>query len=130
MDRQFDPSVTWDDLAWVRRTWPGQLVLKGILDPDDARRAADEGVDGIVVSNHGGRQLDGAPSTIPALPAVAEAVGDGLEVLVDGGHPQRPRRCQGPGARRTGLPGGPGLGLGRGSTRWGGCHPHARDPAE
>ena len=85
VDHQFDPSVTWDDLAWVRRTWPGRLVLKGILDPEDARRAADEGVDGIVVSNHGGRQLDSTPSTIAALPAVVDAVGDSLEVLVDGG---------------------------------------------
>ena len=85
IDSQFDPGVTWDDLAWVRKHWPGTLVLKGILDPDDARRAADHGVDGIVVSNHGGRQLDSTPSTIRALPAVVEAVGDQLDVLVDGG---------------------------------------------
>jgi L-lactate dehydrogenase (cytochrome) len=85
VDHQFDPSVTWDDLDWVRRTWPGRLVLKGILDPEDARRAADAGVDGIVVSNHGGRQLDSTPSTIAVLPAVVDAVGDSLEVLVDGG---------------------------------------------
>ena len=85
MDHQFDPSVTWDDLDWVRRMWPGRLVLKGILDPEDARRAADAGVDGIVVSNHGGRQLDSTPSTIAVLPAVVDAVGDSLEVLVDGG---------------------------------------------
>jgi L-lactate dehydrogenase (cytochrome) len=85
IDAQFDPGVTWDDLAWVRRHWPGTLVLKGILDADDARKAADHGVDGIVVSNHGGRQLDSTPSTIRALPAVVEAVGDRLEVLVDGG---------------------------------------------
>jgi L-lactate dehydrogenase (cytochrome) len=82
---QFDPSVTWDDIAWVRRCWPGKLVLKGILDPDDARRAADLGVDGIVVSNHGGRQLDGTLSTVRALTPVVDAVGDRLEVLVDGG---------------------------------------------
>ncbi len=82
---QFDPSVTWDDIAWVRRCWPGKLVLKGILDPDDARQAADAGVDGIVVSNHGGRQLDSAPSTVRALSPVVDAVGDRLEVLVDGG---------------------------------------------
>jgi len=85
VDAQFDPSVTWDDLDWVRRNWPGKLVLKGILDPDDARRAADRGVDGIVVSNHGGRQLDATPSTIRALGPVVDAVGDRLEVLVDGG---------------------------------------------
>jgi L-lactate dehydrogenase (cytochrome) len=85
VDAQFDPSVTWDDLGWVRRHWPGKLVLKGILDPDDARRAADHGADGIVVSNHGGRQLDGTPSTIRALPPIVKAVGTELEVLVDGG---------------------------------------------
>ena len=85
VDAQFDPSVTWDDLDWVRRHWPGRLVLKGILDPDDARQAADRGADGVVVSNHGGRQLDGTPSTIRALGPVADAVGDRLDVLVDGG---------------------------------------------
>jgi len=85
VDAQFDPSVTWDDLAWVRAHWPGTLVLKGILDPDDARRAADAGVEGVVVSNHGGRQLDSTPSTIRALGPVADAVGDRVEVLVDGG---------------------------------------------
>jgi L-lactate dehydrogenase (cytochrome) len=85
VDSQFDPSVTWDDVAWVRDHWKGRLVVKGVLDPDDARRAADAGVDGIVVSNHGGRQLDAVPSTARALPAVADAVGDRVEVLVDGG---------------------------------------------
>lgn len=85
VDDQFDPSVTWDDLAWVRDNWPGKLVLKGILDPQDALIAADRGVDAIVVSNHGGRQLDATQSTITALPAVVAAVGDRLEVLVDGG---------------------------------------------
>jgi L-lactate dehydrogenase (cytochrome) len=85
VDGQFDPSVTWDDLAWVRENWPGQVVLKGILDPDDARRAVDHGVDGIVVSNHGGRQLDDVLSTVTALPPVVEAVGDRIDVLVDGG---------------------------------------------
>ncbi len=79
------PAVTWDDLAWVREHWKGKLVLKGVLDPDDARAAADHGVDGIVVSNHGGRQLDDTPSTARALGPIAEAVGDQLEVLVDGG---------------------------------------------
>jgi L-lactate dehydrogenase (cytochrome) len=85
VDGQFDPSVTWDDLAWVRSNWPGQVVLKGVLDPDDARRAVDHGVDGIVVSNHGGRQLDDVLSTTAALPAVIDAVGEQIDVLVDGG---------------------------------------------
>ena len=85
VDSQFDPSVTWDDVAWVRENWQGKLVVKGVLDPEDARRAAAAGVDGIVVSNHGGRQLDAVPSTARALPAVADAVGDEIEVLADGG---------------------------------------------
>jgi L-lactate dehydrogenase (cytochrome) len=77
--------VTWEDIAWVRDHWPGRLVVKGVLDPDDARRAVDAGVDGVVVSNHGGRQLDSVPSTTRALPDVVDAVGDQVEVLVDGG---------------------------------------------
>src|SRR4051794_593725 len=85
VDAQFDPSVTWDDIAWVRDQWPGRLVVKGVLDPEDARRAVDVGVDGIVVSNHGGRQLDSVPSTARSLPDVAEAVADQVEVLADGG---------------------------------------------
>ena len=85
VDSQFDPSVTWDDLAWVREHWSGKLVLKGILDPDDAREAVERGADGVVVSNHGGRQLDDVPSTITALPGVVDAIGDRAEVLVDGG---------------------------------------------
>jgi L-lactate dehydrogenase (cytochrome) len=85
VDEQFDPSVTWDDIAWVREHWPGRLIVKGVLDPDDARRAVDAGVDGVVVSNHGGRQLDSVPSTVRALPEVVDAVGDQVEVLVDGG---------------------------------------------
>ncbi|MCB1039951.1 MAG: L-lactate dehydrogenase [Acidimicrobiales bacterium] len=85
VDAQFDPSVTWDDLAWVREHWGGKLVLKGVLDADDARIAADHGVDGVVVSNHGGRQLDDTPSTVQALGPIVDAVGDQLEVLVDGG---------------------------------------------
>jgi len=85
VDAQFDPSVTWDDVAWVRENWKGKLVVKGVLDPEDARRAADAGVDGIVVSNHGGRQLDSVPSTARVLPEVADAVGDRVEVLADGG---------------------------------------------
>jgi len=85
VDAQFDPSVTWEDIAWVRRNWSGRLVVKGVLDPEDARRAADVGVDGVVVSNHGGRQLDSVPSTTAALPAVVDAIGNQIEVLVDGG---------------------------------------------
>jgi L-lactate dehydrogenase (cytochrome) len=82
---QFDPSITWRDMAWVRERWAGKLIVKGVMDPVDARRAADVGVDAIVVSNHGGRQLDGATSTIAALPGVVEAVGERCEVLLDGG---------------------------------------------
>lgn len=81
----FDASLSWKDVDWVRKIWPGKLVLKGVLDADDAKRAADMGADAIVVSNHGGRQLDGAPSTIAALPRIADAAGDRIEVLFDGG---------------------------------------------
>ena len=83
--KNFDASLTWDDIAWVRDQWPGPLVLKGILDPEDARSARATGVEGIIVSNHGGRQLDGVPSSIAALPAIVEAVGADLTVLMDGG---------------------------------------------
>lgn len=82
---QFDPSVTWDDLDWMLQAWDGPFVLKGVVHADDARRAADLGVTGIVVSNHGGRQLDRGPATIDALPAVVDAAGDRLEVLFDSG---------------------------------------------
>ena len=85
VDEQFDPGVTWVDIAWLRERWPGRLLLKGILDAEDARQAVDAGVDGIVVSNHGGRQLDGVSATATVLPAIVEAVGDRIEVLVDGG---------------------------------------------
>ena len=85
VDSQFDPRMTWNDLAWVRDNWPGKILLKGILDVDDAREAAAAGVDGIVVSNHGGRQLDGVAASIDALPRIVDAVGDTLEVLMDGG---------------------------------------------
>jgi L-lactate dehydrogenase (cytochrome) len=83
--RNFDPSVTYKDITWLRDQWKGKLVLKGITDPGDAARAADEGVDGIVVSNHGGRQLDGALSSIAALPAVRDAIGGRMTILLDGG---------------------------------------------
>ena len=85
MRENFDASVTWADLNWVRSEWDGPLIVKGILDKDDARLAADHGADGIVVSNHGGRQLDGVPSTAVALPPIADAVGDRVTVLADGG---------------------------------------------
>ncbi len=85
VDSQFDPSVTWGDLEWVRQHWPGKLILKGILDPDDAKEAAELGADAIVVSNHGGRQLDDVRSTASALPRVRDAVDGRLEILVDGG---------------------------------------------
>jgi L-lactate dehydrogenase (cytochrome) len=85
VDAQFDPSVTWADIAWLRGQWHGQLIIKGVLDVADARAAVDSGADAIVVSNHGGRQLDGAPATAQALPAIAQAVGAGTQVLVDGG---------------------------------------------
>jgi L-lactate dehydrogenase (cytochrome) len=81
----FDASVSWKDVEWVRDRWKGPLVIKGILDPDDAREAVARGADGIVVSNHGGRQLDGALSSARALPSVAEAVGGKVPVLADGG---------------------------------------------
>ena len=81
----FDQSLNWRDIDWIRKLWPGKLVLKGILDAEDARTAVAAGADGIVVSNHGGRQLDGAPATIRVLPEIASAVGDRTEVLFDGG---------------------------------------------
>jgi len=83
--RQFDPSMTWRDMDWVRERWPGPLVVKGVLDAEDARAARAAGVDGVVVSNHGGRQLDSTPSAIAALPAIVDAVGADLTVLMDGG---------------------------------------------
>lgn len=85
MRNNFDPTVTWDDLDFIRSEWKGPLIIKGILDPDDAIRAAELGADGLVVSNHGGRQLDGVPSTAKALPRIAEATGERLTVMADGG---------------------------------------------
>ena len=84
-NQNFDRSLNWRDIEWVRGLWPGKLVLKGVLDVEDAKTAASAGVDGIVVSNHGGRQLDGAHATIAVLPEIANAVGDRIEVLFDGG---------------------------------------------
>jgi len=83
--QQFDPTLSWADVEWIKRLWGGKLILKGILDPIDARLAADSGADALIVSNHGGRQLDGAPSSIQALPAIAAEVGSRIEVWMDGG---------------------------------------------
>jgi L-lactate dehydrogenase (cytochrome) len=80
-----NPTLTWDDLAFLREHWAGPIALKGIQHADDARRAADAGMDGIVVSNHGGRQVDGAVASLDALPAIVDAVGDRVEVLFDSG---------------------------------------------
>ncbi len=85
VDSQFDPRITWTDLAWVRENWRGKILVKGVLDVDDAREAAAAGADGLVVSNHGGRQLDSVAASIDALPRIVDAVGDRLEVLMDGG---------------------------------------------
>jgi L-lactate dehydrogenase (cytochrome) len=82
---QFDPALNWKDVEWIKKHWPGKLIIKGILDTDDARTAVDLGADAIVVSNHGGRQLDGASSSIAMLPRVVDAIGDGTEILFDGG---------------------------------------------
>ena len=82
---QFDPRLNWDDVEWIRKRWGGKLILKGVMDVEDARLAADSGADALVVSNHGGRQLDGAPSSIAALPAIAAEVGKRIEVWMDGG---------------------------------------------
>ncbi len=82
---QFDPTLSWADVEWIKKIWGGKLILKGIMDVEDARLAASSGADALIVSNHGGRQLDGAPSSIAALPAIAEAVGTEIEVWMDGG---------------------------------------------
>ncbi|MFZ3125952.1 MAG: alpha-hydroxy acid oxidase [Acidovorax sp.] len=85
---QFDPRLNWGDVEWIKKRWGGKLILKGIMDAEDARLAVNSGADALIVSNHGGRQLDGAPSSIAALPGIAEAVGQmagGIEVWMDGG---------------------------------------------
>ncbi|MEK9896584.1 MAG: alpha-hydroxy acid oxidase, partial [Burkholderiaceae bacterium] len=83
--QQFDPRLNWNDVQWIKKRWGGKLILKGIQDPEDARLAVDAGADALIVSNHGGRQLDGAQSSIEALPAVVAAVGRDIEVHMDGG---------------------------------------------
>lgn len=82
---QFDPKLSWEDIEWVKNQWGGKLIIKGIMEVDDAKRALDCGADALVVSNHGGRQLDGAPSTISVLPEIVAAVGADIEVWIDGG---------------------------------------------
>lgn len=82
---QFDPTLCWDDVAWIKSRWGGKIILKGIMDAEDAQHAVDAGADAIVVSNHGGRQLDGAPSTIAALPHIVKAVKGKTEIYMDGG---------------------------------------------
>jgi len=82
---QFDPSLTWDDVEWIKEQWPGKLIIKGILDTEDAHHAVNAGADAIVVSNHGGRQLDYAPAAIEMLPAIVDAVGSDTQVLFDSG---------------------------------------------
>ena len=84
-DEQFDPSLSWKDVEWIRERWGGKLILKGILDPEDAEMAAKTGADALIVSNHGGRQLDGAPSTISMLESIVDKVGDRIEVHMDSG---------------------------------------------
>ncbi|MES3025481.1 MAG: alpha-hydroxy acid oxidase, partial [Pseudomonadota bacterium] len=83
--QQFDPALSWNDVEWIKQRWGGKLILKGIMDVDDARLAAQCGADALIVSNHGGRQLDGAPSSISALPGIVDAVGGQLEIHMDGG---------------------------------------------
>ena len=82
---QFDPALSWKDVEWVRSLWPGKLIIKGLLDLEDARLAAKTGANALVVSNHGGRQLDGAPSSVSALPTIADAIGGEIEIMFDGG---------------------------------------------
>ncbi len=82
---QFDPKLDWSDVEWIKKRWGGKLILKGVMDVEDARLAAESGADAVVVSNHGGRQLDGAPSSIAALPTIADEVGSRIEVWMDGG---------------------------------------------
>ena len=85
IQEQFDTTLNWNDIAWIRSIWPGKLILKGILDVEDAQQAAKSGAEALVVSNHGGRQLDGAPSSIEALPEIVDAIGAQMEIMFDGG---------------------------------------------
>lgn len=83
--QQFDPTLNWNDVEWIKQRWGGKLILKGIMEPIDARLAVESGADALVVSNHGGRQLDGALSSVKALPAIVDAVGRDIEVWLDSG---------------------------------------------
>jgi L-lactate dehydrogenase (cytochrome) len=83
--KQFDPRLSWADVEWVKKQWGGKLILKGIMDVEDAKLAVQTGADAVIVSNHGGRQLDGAPSSIAMLPVIADAIGSKIEVHMDGG---------------------------------------------
>jgi len=129
---EVDSSLTWDDIEWVRRQWGGPLILKGLMDPADARRAAQMGVAAIVVSNHGGRQLDGTPTTIDALPRMVEAVQavpGALDRGLDGQrHPQRAGRAQGAGPGRAGNADRPRLPLRPRRARAGRRHPLPGNP--
>src|SRR5206468_7275246 len=82
---QFDPALSWKDVDWIRSIWPGKLVIKGILDVEDAELAVKTGAQALVVSNHGGRQLDGAPSSIEVLPEIVDTIGSQMEIMFDGG---------------------------------------------
>ena len=116
----FDPSIAWSDLDWIRDAWDGPLIIKGILDPEDARAAVSLGADAIVVSNHGGRQLDGVLSTARALPAVAEAVAGAGDRAGGFGRAVGPRCGADAGAGRRRRPAGAGVGLCAGGRGGGG----------
>ena len=124
---QFDASLNWKDVEWIASLWPGKLILKGILDVEDARIAAKTGAAALVVSNHGGRQLDGAPSSISALPAVADAVGSSMEILFDGGIRSGQDVMRAHCARRPRLPERPRLRLRSRRRRTGRCRTRDRD---
>ena len=126
-NRQFDPAATWDDVGWFREQWDGRLVVKGILRPEDARQAVRLGAEAIIVSNHGGRQLDGAQAAIRALPAVAEAIAGEAEVYFDSEIHGRRRHRQGNRARRAGLLGRARTRLRAGRSRQGWGEPRYRD---
>ena len=118
--QQMDPSITFKEIAWLKSIWPRKLVVKGVLDVEDARRLADSGVDGIVVSNHGARQLDGSVSPIEVLPAIADAVGSRLCVMIDGGFRRGTDIVKAIGARRASRAARPRHALRLGGRRRGG----------
>ena len=112
-----NPNLTWERLEWLRGTTTLPIVLKGILHPEDAREARERGIDGIVVSNHGGRQIDGAIASLDALPPIVDAVGEGMAILLDSGIRSGRGRIQGARARRRRRAGRPALSLGAGARR-------------